>query len=78
MLRIDLAARRVDLLIDAEELERRRAGLAKRAAALAPPSQTPWQELFRQHVGQFDTGAVLEMAVKYQRIARSGDPRHSH
>jgi dihydroxy-acid dehydratase len=30
-------------------------------------------------VGQMDTGAVLEPAVKYQRIARTkGIPRHNH
>jgi dihydroxy-acid dehydratase len=36
-----------------------------------PESQTPWQEIHRNLVGQFDTGAVLESAVKYQRIAQT-------
>ncbi len=42
-------------------------------------SQTPWQELYRAQVGQLATGAVLENAVEYQRIAgRFGVPRESH
>ena len=43
-----------------------------------PASQTPWQELQRSVVGQLDTGAILEGAEKYQRIARRGPPRHNH
>jgi dihydroxy-acid dehydratase len=45
-----------------------------------PPSQTPWQELYRQLVGQLSTGGCLEPATLHLRvIARSGgEPRHSH
>ena len=44
-----------------------------------PPAQTPWQEIHRALTGQFDSGAVLEMAVKYQRVAQAhGLPRDSH
>jgi dihydroxy-acid dehydratase len=33
----------------------------------------------REVVGQLETGAVLESAVKYQKIAQTqGVPRHSH
>jgi len=78
-LRIDLGARRVDMLVHEAELAHRRAGLAEMEASLTPASQTPWQELQRAHIGQFDTGAVLESAIKYQRIAQSkGLPRDSH
>ena len=77
-IRIDLRARRVDLLIDEKEFGRRRADLSAAESALAPPSQTPWQEIQRGIVGQFETGAVLEPAVKYQRIAQQGLPRDSH
>ena len=77
-IRIDLRARRVDLLVDEEEFGRRRADLSAAESALAPPSQTPWQEIQRGIVGQFETGAVLEPAVKYQRIAQQGLPRDSH
>jgi dihydroxy-acid dehydratase len=31
-----------------------------------PPSQTPWQELYRSTVGQMDTGACMELALKYR------------
>jgi dihydroxy-acid dehydratase len=76
--RVDLNARRVDMLVDDTEIERRRAELASVAERIAPPSQTPWQEIQRSMVGQFNTGAVLEPAVKYQRIASKGLPRDSH
>ena len=77
--RIDLNTRRVDMLVDEAEIERRRAALQANGDTLAPESQTPWQEIHRNLVGQFDTGAVFENAVKYQRIARTkGLPRDSH
>ncbi|MGH6613492.1 IlvD/Edd family dehydratase [Sphingomonas sp.] len=77
-IRIDLNTRRVDLLVDAAEIESRRVALAASDDAMFPESQTPWQEIQRDLVGQFDRGAVLESAVKYQRIAQRGLPRDSH
>lgn len=78
-LRIDLNAKRVDLLVDEAEIARRRAALTEAGGYRSPASQTPWQEIQRDLVGQFDTGAVLENAVKYQRIAQTkGLPRDSH
>ena len=42
-------------------------------------SQTPWQEIQRATVGQMETGAILEGAEKYQRIAQTmGLPRDNH
>ena len=78
VVRVDLGSRRVDMLVPDEEIARRRAELAELEDRLAPPSQTPWQEIQRSLTGQFDTGAVLEPAVKYQRIAQKGLPRDSH
>lgn len=78
IIRVDLNSRRVDMLVADEEIARRRSGFALVAQRLTPPSQTPWQEIQRGLVGQFDTGAVLEPAVKYQRIAGLGLPRDSH
>jgi dihydroxy-acid dehydratase len=73
--RIDLGRRRADMLIGDDELARRR-------AAWKPPelvSQTPWQELQRQHVGQLSGGACLDFAINYQRIDRThGVPRDNH
>jgi dihydroxy-acid dehydratase len=79
IIRIDLNKRTADMLVDAAELDRRRAGLTATEDAITPPSQTPWQEIQRGLTGQFDTGATLEPAVKYQRIAHTrGLPRNSH
>jgi dihydroxy-acid dehydratase len=73
--RVDLNARRIDLLIDEPELARRR----EEAIPQVPPSQTPWQELYRQFVGQLSTGGCLEPATLYLRVIEThGDPRHSH
>ena len=78
-IRIDLKARRVDILVDKAEIERRRASLDLTEGEAYPASQTPWQEIQRAITGQFDTGAVLESAIKYQRIAQTrGLPRDSH
>jgi dihydroxy-acid dehydratase len=76
--RIDLEARTANMLVDDAELARRSADLAQIEAAITPAAQTPWQEIQRGITGQFDTGAVLEPAVKYQRIAERGLPRDSH
>ena len=62
-----------------EEIARRRAALDAEGGYQFPANQTPWQEIQRGIVGQFDTGAVLEPAIKYQRIAQTrGLPRDSH
>ena len=74
-IRVDLRKRRVDLLVGDEELARRR---AEAGDYDFPATQTPWQELHRAMVGQFEDGAVIESAVKYQRIAEKGLPRDSH
>ena len=77
--RIDLRRGQANMLISDEELETRRKELEARGGYPVPPSQTPWQEMQRAVVGQLQTGAVLENAVKYQRIAQTvGVPRHNH
>jgi dihydroxy-acid dehydratase len=74
-IRIDLNKRTANILISDEELAQRRRDLKLPEIV----NQTPWQEIYRQHVGQLDTGGVLENAVKYQRIAeRFGVPRNNH
>lgn len=73
-LRIDLNARSVNLLVDEADLARRQA-----TSVLAiPPSQTPWQELYRKLVGQVSTGGCLEPATLYLKVIANGEPRHSH
>lgn len=77
-IRIDLGKRSTDMLVAPEEIERRRAELAG-TPDYVPAAQTPWQEIHRNITGQFDGGAVIELAVKYQRIAQTqGLPRDSH
>jgi dihydroxy-acid dehydratase len=77
--RVDLKRREVNMLVSAEEIARRRRDLETNGGFGAPASQTPWQEIHRNLTGQFDTGAVLEPAVKFQRIAQSaGLPRDNH
>jgi dihydroxy-acid dehydratase len=74
-IRIDLGRRSADILIsDAELAERRR--------SWQPPelvNHTPWQEIYRASVGQLSTGAVIESAIKYQRLAEKFPiPRDNH
>nr|WP_269516471.1 IlvD/Edd family dehydratase [Brevundimonas subvibrioides] len=77
--RIDLNTGRADILISEDELAERRIALEAAGGYAYPASQTPWQELQRGMVGQLETGAVLELAVKYHRIVdRFGLPRDSH
>ncbi|WP_423455070.1 IlvD/Edd family dehydratase [Ottowia sp. VDI28] len=75
VVRIDLGRRRADLLITDQEL-------ARRKAAWCPPAlenHTPWQEIHRATVGQLQTGACLDLAVKYQRISTTFPiPRDNH
>lgn len=72
-IRVDLNTGTADALVDADEWERRRAAFEP----VYPACQTPWQELYRATVGQLADGAVMEMAVKYQKVADS-PPRDSH
>ncbi|MBS7544480.1 IlvD/Edd family dehydratase [Ancylobacter oerskovii] len=77
--RIDLKRNSANMLISDEELEKRRQELAAEGGYRYPPHQTPWQEIQRGLVGQMETGAVLEPAVRYQRIAQTmGMPRDNH
>jgi dihydroxy-acid dehydratase len=78
-MRIDLNTRRVDVLIDEAEIAERRTALEAAGGYRYPASQTPWQEFQRGMVGELETGAVLEPAVKYHRIVDTlGLPRDNH
>jgi dihydroxy-acid dehydratase len=77
--RIDVNRGEANILIDDAELDARRKELEARGGYEYPPNQTPWQEMHRDTSGQLGTGAVIEPAVKYQRIAQTfGVPRHNH
>ncbi|MDH3371819.1 MAG: dihydroxy-acid dehydratase family protein [Gammaproteobacteria bacterium] len=73
IVRIDIDARSCDVLLSDAEIEKRKAAFKP----VVPESQTPWQELYRAHVGGLDSGAVLEFAVKYRGVCRT-TPRHNH
>ena len=78
-LRIDLNNYRMDILIDDAELSQRKAKLESEGGYAYPESQTPWQEIQRGIVDQFDEGMVLKNATKYRAIAQKrGLPRDSH
>src|SRR3984957_20138109 len=66
-IRIDLRKCEANILISDAELARRRQELQAAGGYSYPASQTPWQEIQRRSVGQLETGAVLEEAVKFQR-----------
>jgi dihydroxy-acid dehydratase len=77
--RIDLGKGSANVLISDDELATRRAALTEAGGYAYPRSQTPWQEIQRATVGQMETGAILEGAEKYQRIAQTmGLPRDNH
>ncbi|GAA0744383.1 dihydroxy-acid dehydratase [Sphingomonas sp. ABOLD] len=77
--RIDLKRGTADVLIPADELAERRRVLAEAGGYAYPASQTPWQAIQRAVVGQMNTGAILEGAEQFQRIAQThGIPRDNH
>jgi dihydroxy-acid dehydratase len=71
--RLDLNASTLNALVDEAEWD------ARVAAWEAPEivHQTPWQEIYRRHVGQLADGGCLELATAYQRIAKDL-PRDNH
>ena len=73
IIRIDLNKFTADMLVDEEEIEKRRA----QGVPEYPDSQTPWQEIYRNGVSQIDKGAVLEDAVKFQNVKKDL-PRNNH
>lgn len=72
-IRIDLNAGRCDALVSEQEIAARKAA----AGPANTPSHTPWEALYRAHVGSLETGACLEMATQFQQISRVL-PRHNH
>jgi len=71
--RLDIPNRRLDALVSDAEWEARRAAWAPRY----PADQTPWQQLYRTHVGQLADGGCLEFATSFQKIAKLL-PRDNH
>ena len=77
--RIDLRRGTADIIVSDAVLAERRRALEAGGGYAFPAHQTPWQEIQRAVVSQLETGAVLEPAVRYQRIAQTkGTPRDNH
>jgi dihydroxy-acid dehydratase len=78
-IRIDLKRGSVDVLVSDAELAERKTALEAAGGLPYPKSQTPWQAIQRSLVGQLETGAILEGAEQFQRIAQTrGIPRDNH
>ena len=78
-IRVDLNKATVNVLVSDEELVARRAALEAAGGYRIPVHQTPWQEIHRDLVGQFDSGATFDLALKYQDVAHTkGIPRDNH
>lgn len=71
--KLDLNACTLNALVSDADWQARR-------DAWEPPaieSQTPWQEIYRKHVGQLADGGCLELATCYQQVAKNL-PRDNH
>jgi dihydroxy-acid dehydratase len=73
IVRIDLNKGSCDALVDAEEIARRKG----EPAPSIPESNTPWEELYREKVGQLGAGGTFDFALKYRRTSEKV-PRHNH
>lgn len=73
MVRLDLNNSSMNALVDTVEWQ------ARIDAWVAPElhHQTPWQEIYRTHVGQLADGGCLELATAYQKVGRDL-PRDNH
>ncbi len=73
--KVDLINKRVDLLVEEDEINQR----IKNNKFKYPPNQTPWQEISREYVGQLGEGACLDLKENYLDIAKEkGIPRDNH
>jgi hypothetical protein len=70
--RIDLRRGTADMLVPDAELAARRAALEAAGGYAYPPSQTPWQEIQRERVGQLATGAILKAPRSTSASRRRG------
>ena len=74
-MKIDLNKRRVDLIINKLEFKKRR----KNKKRFKFKNQTPWQEIFRDTVGQLEDGACINSREMYLDVSNTkGLPRNSH
>ncbi|KAH9886528.1 dihydroxy-acid and 6-phosphogluconate dehydratase [Xylariomycetidae sp. FL2044] len=79
VVRVDLTERSVNVKLSREELVARRAALEAQGGYSFPPSQTPWQDIYRREVNGLSDGGVLKRATEFKRIAQVHPvPRDNH
>jgi dihydroxy-acid dehydratase len=71
--RIDLPRRRVDALVPPEDWAARDTSAWEKR----PEDATPWQRIYRDHVGQLATGACFDFACAFREVC-AAPPRHNH
>ena len=76
--RVDLRRCEVNVLVDETEWADRRQALEAEGGYKVPENQTPWQKIFRENVGQFDKGMVLDGAPDFRSVASKFTPRNNH
>ncbi len=76
--RVDLNSCEVNALVDEAEWAQRREALEAAGGYKVPQNQTPWQKLFRENIGQFDEGMVLNGAPEFKDVAANFVPRNNH
>ena len=72
-IRVDLNTQELNVLLSDEQI-------AERWKHYEPPAlehHTPWQQIYRENVGQLATGGCLELATQYHCVKRHL-PRHNH
>ena len=75
LIKIDLASKRVDLLLDEKDIAVRK----NNTNFIFPKNQTPWQEIARKFTGQLSNGACMDLEENYFDIAKTkGIPRDNH
>jgi dihydroxy-acid dehydratase len=66
----------VDLLISQSEFKKKKKKIKK---YLRQITKTPWQEIFRDTVGQLEDGACINSRGSYLDVShKKGLPRNSH
>jgi dihydroxy-acid dehydratase len=73
VIRIDFNRGLCDMLVEDDEIERRKSD----GIPPVPADATPWQRIYRASVTQLSDGAVIEGASDFRRIAAT-PPRHNH
>jgi dihydroxy-acid dehydratase len=76
--RIDLKKCTADMLVDDQELARRRKSLDDGGGFQVPESHSPWQQYFREKVRPFSEGMTLKDAASYRDIGNKYIPRNNH